>query len=107
MLGFSGHRAPSDQIEQWVEEDPDDVDQVPIERAELERRGGAVCESAPRGAYGEAGEHPETDPHMDRGKAGHEKVERIEEMGACRLHLRVMVVLARQRALFELVQVFD
>src|SRR5258705_9797722 len=70
----------SEQIEQWKQENPDDVDEVPVEAADLNR---AVVLGVDRAAPG-PDEHPrhdaEADDHVQRVQPGHREVEREEDL---------------------------
>src|SRR5690242_14134792 len=69
----------SDQVKEGVEEDPDEIDEVPVEPAELERGIPACREITARGAAGEPAEQPEADDDVERVQPGHEVIERVEQ----------------------------
>src|SRR5580704_19521706 len=71
---------PSDEIEQREQEDPDDVDEVPVETADLDR----VVVVRGDDAAGRPPEHhrhdADADDHVEGVEAGHDEVQREEDL---------------------------
>src|SRR5436190_20226513 len=71
---------PANQVEQRKQEDPDDVDEVPVETADLDR---AVIPGGdrpvPRPAQHD-GHDAEADDHVQRVEAGHQEIEREKDL---------------------------
>ena len=102
--------SPSDQVEQREEEDPDQVDEVPVQRAQLDRHVvvGRVLALASR-AVSHPEQHRHADDDVERVQAGGQEVDGEEEVGARILRqLRGRVNhLPGQRADVELVRVLE
>src|ERR1700693_362021 len=69
------------QVQEWEQENPDDVNEVTIEAADLDRREiGGVEFPLPR--HKVDGEHqPHADHHVERVEAGHEEIETEHNLG--------------------------
>src|SRR5690349_12234274 len=95
------------QVQERVQEDPDDVDEVPVERCDLEwshRRG--VDAPSPEAAQHEC-DQSEADDQMNGVSAGHHKVEVEEQSRPCphgRLELEAE---PRNEVLSVIVQVLE
>src|ERR1700728_450189 len=90
---------PVDQVKQREQVDPDDVDEVPVEATDFDGRvifGGET--TLPRHKQ-EPGKKTEADNHMQRVQAGHNEVERKENLGMARVG--VLVRMARNRYVIE------
>src|SRR5215510_4369695 len=70
----------ADQVEEREEEDPDDVDEVPVQSADLNRAHVVAID----GPVSHPRQHPrhdaKADNHVERVKAGQDEVERKEEL---------------------------
>src|SRR5581483_7783943 len=73
-----------DQIKERPEEQPDHVDEVPVETAELERDVAVLVGAKALRAAGEPGEHRDADEDVERVEPGHEVVEVEEHLLAAR-----------------------
>src|SRR5437867_1804328 len=71
---------PANQVQQWKQKDPDDVAEGPVEAADLNW---AVILGGNR-AVPRPHEHvrhdPETDDHVQRVQAGHQEIQRKEDL---------------------------
>ncbi len=71
---------PVDQVQQWEQVDPDDVDEVPVQAADFERRVIFGREPAFPCHPEEPGENAESDDHVQRVQAGHHEVQSEENL---------------------------
>src|SRR5512135_3485193 len=85
-----------DQVQQREEEDPDEVDEVPVEPGQLHRGRVPGPELAARGAQGHPAEHPHADEHVEPVQPGHEEVDREVHRDAGPLQAGVVVQAAGQ-----------
>src|SRR5262249_50655613 len=95
----------ADQVEEGKEEDPDDVDEVPVEPGDLDRRvvGGADA-TRPRHPK-EPGHDAEPDDHVEGMEPGQREVEREEDLRRVRLGAVPHEVRPGDEVLVELVPV--
>src|SRR5512146_243719 len=91
--------AASDQVEQRVEEDPDEVDEVPVHAAELDRRRVAGVVDAPPALHHQDREHRHPDDDVEAVEPGEDEVEREEHGRAHGLQLLRRVEAPGQQAL--------
>src|ERR1700733_47283 len=70
--------AGSDQIQKRIEEDPDDVDEMPIQPQQMDARRVGAFGLAVAGLVGKPDQNPQPDHHVQGVQTGHQKVE-IEE----------------------------
>src|SRR5512137_933852 len=96
-----------DQVEQREEEDPDEVDEVPVEAGELDRRRVARAELAAGGPHRHPAQDAHADEHVEPVQAGHEEVDREVHRHARALQAGVVVELARQLPVDPVVVVLD
>src|SRR5208282_5000571 len=73
-------RVPVNQIKQREQVNPDDVDEVPIEAADLDWSVPLGGEAAFPGHDQEPEKNAETDDHVQRVQASHDEVEREEQL---------------------------
>ncbi len=103
----TGDTVPPDEIEQREQEDPHDIDEVPVETADLDRARVFLG----NGAVQRPHEHPqhdaETDDHVQRVQAGHHEIEREEDLRVPEVFGFETEVRARDVMLHELVVVLD
>ena len=101
------HSRSPHEIEQGKEENPDQIDQVPVQAGELDRRVVLGREMVSQ----RAGEHPGDDAHADQNvdavQPGHEEVHAEEHVRVGPLHALERVELARQLPLVKLVRVLE
>jgi len=76
----SGGIAPANEVEQREEKNPDDVDKMPVETADVERRVVVCGEAAAGGHDDEDGENAEADDHVKGVQAGHKEIEDHEHL---------------------------
>src|ERR1035441_9431164 len=93
LTSFLLLRMPVNQVEQGEQVDPDNVDEVPVETAHLERRVVLGCEAAFPCHYQEPGEEAESDDHVEGVQAGHDEVQSKENLGV--LRVGVLTAMAR------------
>src|ERR1019366_7170515 len=116
LTSFLLLRMPVNQVEQGEQVDPDNVDEVPVETAHLERRVVLGCEAAFPCHDQEPGEEAESDDHVEGVQAGHDEVQSKENLGV--LRVGVLTAMARNLLmkaegsagnvmLIELVFIFD
>ena len=108
---------PVDQVEQWEQVNPDDVDEVPVEAADFDRGVLFWGEASLPGHGQQPGKNPEADDHVQRVQAGHDEIEREENLRVARVGVlpgmagdRHMIETERRAGdvmLFEFVFVFD
>src|SRR5258707_8719945 len=78
-------RVPVDQIKQWKKINPNDVDEVPIEAADLDRSVVLGSEAALQ-RHGEQPEkNAQADDHVQRVQAGHHEIERKKDLRVARV----------------------
>src|ERR1700757_4120194 len=96
-----------DEIKEREEEDPHDVDEVPIEADHLDARGVRGRYAAPRVPYEERDHDAFADDHVHRVHPGHREIEQIKDLRA----LYVLAVIrergAGDQVLDELVVVLE
>src|ERR1051326_1231911 len=69
----------ANQVQQWEQENPDDIDEVPVEAADLDRivvlaRNRAAVSEPPHDA-----DDADADDHVERVKPGHHELQREED----------------------------
>src|SRR5262245_10391621 len=94
--------ASVDEVEEREQEDPDQVDDVPVQRGVVDRSEVFRGEVTGRGSDQQPDEHEHTDEHVDTVQAGHREVDGEE-------HVRVLGRRARSldRVLFVRAQLVD
>src|ERR1700730_7507455 len=70
---------PPDQIQQGEQEDPDDVDEVPVEDADFDRAVVFLRDGAAPGPREHHQHNADADDHVHRVQPGHDEVEREED----------------------------
>src|SRR5207247_7053951 len=96
-----------DQIEQREKKNPDDVDEVPVEAADLDR---AVVFVRDRAAPRQPQHHehdPDADHHVHRVQPGHDEIEREEDLGVTGVRLLELKRRSWYVVLDELVVILD
>src|SRR5438034_1834068 len=68
------------EIEEWEEEDPDDVDEVPVEAHHLDRAVIRRTEMPARGAADDPQQQPDADHHVQGVQSRQPPVERHEQL---------------------------
>src|SRR5580698_4571248 len=66
---------PADEIEKREQEDPDDVDKVPVQAEVLDKRYVAGCVGIVPGAVDHVAQNRDADDHVQRVHAGHGEVQ--------------------------------
>src|SRR5438132_4365580 len=79
-----------DQVEQRKEEDPDQVDEVPVQARQLDAQVVVRAVVAPPGAEEDHGEHGHPRQDVEAVQAGHQEVEGPVHRGAGQPHLLEM-----------------
>src|SRR5271169_5554000 len=110
-------RVPVDQVEQWKQVDPDNVDEMPVEAADLDWSVILGTESAFPRHDQKPEKDAQPDDHMQRVQPSHDEVKREKQLRM--LRVGVLPGMARDRhfveaegragnvMLFELVLVLD
>src|SRR5512133_287657 len=96
-----------DQVDEGEDEDPDEVDEVPVEPRELDRHVVLGRVGARAGLEPDDEQHRHADDDVDPMEAGDEEVERHEDRRPQQLDLLVRVVAAGELAHVEVVRVLD
>src|SRR5205085_7933105 len=96
-----------DQVEKRIEEDPDQIDEVPVEPGELDPEVVVRAVVAVHGAVEDDAEHRHSHQHVQPVQAGHEEVERPVHGRAGKVDLLVPVEAAGQLVLVEMRGVLD
>src|ERR1700730_10815601 len=75
----------ANQIQEWKEEDPDDIDEMPVKPAHLDR----ACVLPRNRAVPRPPKHPrhdaESDDHVKGVEAGHDEIQREKDLRVCEI----------------------
>src|ERR1039457_3247096 len=98
----------TDKIQQCKEENPHNVDEVPVQSADLDRRVVAGVKASFDGRPQQPGHQPKSDNHMERVKAGHEEVEAEKDLRLVeKLFLLILEPEGRDSVLLPVLMVLD
>src|SRR5208337_1216979 len=86
-----------DQVEQGEQVNPDDIDEVPVQPADLHRRVVFRSEAPPPCRVQKPGENADADDHVQRVQSGHDEVKR--EINLRVLRVGHLIRMARNRLL--------
>src|SRR5579871_6766123 len=93
-IGLYEFLGTADQIQERKQKDPDDVDEVPIQAADFDRREITRTESATPGHDQNCSHQADANDHVECVKARHEKVEAKHDLGLPR-ELRSFAIVPR------------
>src|SRR4051812_8714781 len=97
----------ADQVEQREQEDPHDIDEVPVESCDLYRRVVVGVELPLPRHRRDDGHDAETDDHVQRMKTGHAEIERIKHLGGSGIVAFPPEIRSWHEVVRELVGIFD
>src|SRR6202011_4411846 len=75
------YRMPIDEIQQREQEQPHNIDEVPVQAEVLNRRNVSAGELTVIRAPGQPEQQHDSDDHVQRVHSGHREVEREEDLG--------------------------
>ena len=73
-------RVTTNQIQQWKQEDPHDIDEVPVQAEHFDRRIIVLMEATPSRHKNQRDKNRRTDNHVQCMHTGHGKVKAIEDL---------------------------
>src|ERR1700686_846420 len=88
-LGITNLRVPVDQVEQREQIDPDNIDEVPVQSPDVEGRVIFGREATLPRHEQEPCKNTQSDDHVERVQAGHDEVQREENLGVARVGVLV------------------
>src|SRR5687767_3728301 len=94
----------ADQVKQREQEDPDNVDEVPVEAGDFDRRVVLGVEMPPPRHGGDDQHDPDANDHVHGVQPRHHEVQRIELFRGRRVLSRPLEVRARNQVVLELVR---
>src|SRR5438045_6297476 len=85
IIRASLHEVAADQVQQREEEDPHDIDEVPVQSCDFNRCVVIAIELPAPGHDAYDGHDSEADDHVQRVQTGHAEVQRIEDLRSGRV----------------------
>src|SRR5438874_3282965 len=82
---FLSMQMSPDQVQEWKQEYPDDIHEVPVQAADLDRAVVLGGDDPAEGPPQHHGHHSQPDDHVERVEAGHHEIEREEDLCVARV----------------------